>query len=59
MEKSYQHDETVLYKEKEKGSIQVGDEEIRKLQEMIDKSSNIVFFGGPGFYGEQYPGFPQ
>ena len=23
-------------------------EEIRKLQEMIDKSSNIVFFGGAG-----------
>ena len=35
-------------------------EEIRKLQEMIDKAAiSYSLEGSGGFYGEQYPGFPQ
>ena len=35
-------------------------EKIARLQEMVDQSHSIVFFGGAGGqYRERYPGFSQ
>ena len=35
-------------------------DEIKRLQEMVDESSSIVFFGGcRSFHGERHTGFPQ
>ena len=36
------------------------EKEVEQLQNIIDDSKRIVFFGGAGgFYREQYSGFPK
>lgn len=35
------------------------EKEVEQLQNIIDDSKRIVFFGGAGVSTEQYPGFPK
>lgn len=41
------------------GGIAMYEEEVSKLQRIIDDSGNIVFLGRRRIHGEQYPGFSQ